>query len=483
MDKPLGQTKVHSTVATDSEQSHTLLKKDKERLETLLKVERKEREKLEQELLSQKQSAKSQAKQMQTLSQQTHKATENMKDKERLETLLKVERKEREKLEQELLSQKQNAKIQAKEAQTSSQKTHKATENMKDQERLETLLKVERKEREKLKQELLSQKQNAKSQAKQTQTLSQQICKATDSTVLEAPARRNVRYSSNATRTDSTSKRATQAKLISKISQLQLSHKISKEIPRVYRHKLLVSRTEGECSHQCIGCKPRLKCPLVNSRNLIKLLRIDHYTCPYHRRIAFILRKDPKKAPSFCTSPYAEAFSLHPHVPHTPHATPPHPHTPPRPHTPHDASSRPHTPPRPHTPCASPVSPVDSNSTASITQETPSDCQTLSDTRDIDSDYIPSPSSHDTTSTHGHPHPPHSSAQIQQGFNRGTYRLLPRTCGPSQQHLKILRQRPQPLGDITNKTGKNSRSNALSVFDYNSPTVRQASTNVSHYFV
>ena len=49
--------------------------------------------------------------------------------------------------------------------------------------------------------------------------------------------------------------------------------------------KPLSSSDSIGCDHQCLGCKPRLKCPLITSRNFIKLLSTDKFTCTYHRRL------------------------------------------------------------------------------------------------------------------------------------------------------------------------------------------------------
>ena len=40
-----------------------------------------------------------------------------------------------------------------------------------------------------------------------------------------------------------------------------------------------------QCDHQCLGCHPRFKCPLITSRNFVKMLRADRFTCAYHRRL------------------------------------------------------------------------------------------------------------------------------------------------------------------------------------------------------
>ena len=50
-------------------------------------------------------------------------------------------------------------------------------------------------------------------------------------------------------------------------------------------HRVPSSRSQFSCDHQCLGCKPRLKCPLITSRNFTTLLRMDRFTCPYHKRL------------------------------------------------------------------------------------------------------------------------------------------------------------------------------------------------------
>ncbi len=64
-------------------------------------------------------------------------------------------------------------------------------------------------------------------------------------------------------------------------------------VPRVDRH------SPTPCSHslaptgtrinhsdmQCLGCRPRMKCPLITSRNFVRLLKADRYTCLQHRRL------------------------------------------------------------------------------------------------------------------------------------------------------------------------------------------------------
>ena len=98
--------------------------------------------------------------------------------------------------------------------------------------------------------------------AYETQAMSQEIRKVTSNTKVKATTKKNVRYSSNSTRTSN--KQATQPNLISKISQLQLSHKMSKEVPQTNQH------TDVDCSHQCIGCRPACGVYLLReSRRLV----------------------------------------------------------------------------------------------------------------------------------------------------------------------------------------------------------------------
>ena len=39
------------------------------------------------------------------------------------------------------------------------------------------------------------------------------------------------------------------------------------------------------CTNYCLGCRPRLKCPLITSRTFLNVLHIDKFTCPYHQRL------------------------------------------------------------------------------------------------------------------------------------------------------------------------------------------------------
>ena len=44
-------------------------------------------------------------------------------------------------------------------------------------------------------------------------------------------------------------------------------------------------------SRCCLGCKPRLKCPLITSKNFVKMLRADCCTCQYHKRLVNRMRQ------------------------------------------------------------------------------------------------------------------------------------------------------------------------------------------------
>ena len=57
------------------------------------------------------------------------------------------------------------------------------------------------------------------------------------------------------------------------------------------------------CGHKCLGCYPRLKCPLITSRNFVKMLRVDHFTCAYHKRLVNRLANQMDTIPSALTTP------------------------------------------------------------------------------------------------------------------------------------------------------------------------------------
>ena len=47
----------------------------------------------------------------------------------------------------------------------------------------------------------------------------------------------------------------------------------------------LSSVRSTQCAQLCMACHPRLKCPLITSRNFLKILKVDKFTCAYHRRL------------------------------------------------------------------------------------------------------------------------------------------------------------------------------------------------------
>ncbi len=74
----------------------------------------------------------------------------------------------------------------------------------------------------------------------------------------------------------------------------QLAMSTDKEVPvPSTKASHSVRDSGGLNSHdtRCLACRPRLKCPLITSRNFIKLLKVDHYTCSQHRRLVNRLQK------------------------------------------------------------------------------------------------------------------------------------------------------------------------------------------------
>ena len=47
----------------------------------------------------------------------------------------------------------------------------------------------------------------------------------------------------------------------------------------------LSSVQSTSCAHYCLACRPRFKCRLITSRNFLKILLVDKFTCPYHHRL------------------------------------------------------------------------------------------------------------------------------------------------------------------------------------------------------
>lgn len=91
------------------------------------------------------------------------------------------------------------------------------------------------------------------------------------------------------------------------VSSVGLSH-LSRDA-----QKPLTSSDSIGCDHQCLGCKPRLKCPLITSRSFIKLLRADAFTCTYHRRLVRWIhhhRGDFHPSPTNCKQRGREGHSI-----------------------------------------------------------------------------------------------------------------------------------------------------------------------------
>ena len=71
----------------------------------------------------------------------------------------------------------------------------------------------------------------------------------------------------------------------------------SKELSSTHDHQRILTHyqpppapiisgpSSSSCEHQCLACKPRLKCATVNSRNFIQMMRFDRFTCAYHRSV------------------------------------------------------------------------------------------------------------------------------------------------------------------------------------------------------
>ena len=325
-------------------------------------------------------------------------------------------------------------------------------------ERLETMLKVERQEREKLEQKLVSQ-QNSMAAPKEPRHSSPHGHTTTDHDTPPVTSRANVRYAAIAAKTTPINKPASLAKLTSGIS---LSQQNCHTLPS-FTQPLSRAYKELDCHHQCIGCKPRLKCTIINSRNFIKLIKIDRYTCSYHRRISFKLKKAslPLARPPLCDMSCEHTPPPFMSCDYTTHPLP--------------ATQTNHSQP--------PVSVSPAVSTASsiisVGQETNLFSHSTNPTEiDGDSDYIPSPTPsppREAAPSQANTRQPPNSTQIQQGFNPTTYRLLPRTCGQPLNNLK-KKVKLRPLDDITNKRAgrrvdpiTSITNNALSVFDYTTP--------------
>ena len=69
-----------------------------------------------------------------------------------------------------------------------------------------------------------------------------------------------------------------------------LTHSRSKELfstqqRNLAQYKPPPSGLSSSCEHQCLACKSRLKCATVNSRNFVRMVQFDRFTCAYHRSI------------------------------------------------------------------------------------------------------------------------------------------------------------------------------------------------------
>ena len=78
---------------------------------------------------------------------------------------------------------------------------------------------------------------------------------------------------------------AQQDSVMGKLSEPCTNDKPTRTIPLHCQHSSIYkSRCDSlSCEHQCLPCKPRLRCATVNSRNFIRLIRFDRFTCTYHK--------------------------------------------------------------------------------------------------------------------------------------------------------------------------------------------------------
>ena len=75
--------------------------------------------------------------------------------------------------------------------------------------------------------------------------------------------------------------------VMGKLSEPCTNDKPTRTIPLHCQHSSVYkSRCDSlSCEHQCLACKPRLRCATVNSRNFIRLIRFDRFTCAYHKSL------------------------------------------------------------------------------------------------------------------------------------------------------------------------------------------------------
>ena len=63
----------------------------------------------------------------------------------------------------------------------------------------------------------------------------------------------------------------------------------------------------SSCEHQCLACKPRLKCATVNSRNFVRMIQFDRFTCAYHSSVvqrlatATNMKRSSEKGDDMCS--------------------------------------------------------------------------------------------------------------------------------------------------------------------------------------
>ena len=221
--------------------------------------------------------------------------------------------------------------------------------------------------------------------------------------------------------------------------------------PTTERTHQSARRSCEDCEQECLGCKPRLKCPLINSRNFIKLLRLDQYTCSYHRRIAFKLKGDdviPTSAKSLINHHLSSSLK-HPPLQCTRH---------------HNI-----VPP-------SVTSTIRSLDVDHAPQERDESWeQPSTHVTSDDPNYTPSPQS-ESTIEHTSPTETNTLQPCSQHVQGRvvappSYRLVPGTVGTFQNAKKLLRQ---PFSDITNTQAVRSntvsgRDKSLTVFDYATP--------------
>ena len=239
------------------------------------------------------------------------------------------------------------------------------------------------------------------------------------------------------------------------------------------------------CDHKCLGCYPRLKCPLITSRNFLKMLRVDHFTCAYHKRLVNRLANQMDTIPSTLIRPKlvrqqtGMSSSSH-HTLHTSHRAakaPTHIHsttaTPQHPGSCSQRSAYQKSPPPPALP--------------SLLSDQHEEQYVYSGSTQVDNTHdspsptspeanIPSQRSYRATTT--------SSQPIYQYFKPSSTqnRKIPNQIHPvqpkakrpfSKTHSKTPARGSIPLADMTNTSY--STSNPLHVFDYQTPKKTKAS--------